>query len=284
MNLPEIVSDLLPEVGKETVLKQLEDLDRAARDSVGSCLRNKTSSECVVCFSGGIDSSILGFLSNSFQSTALLGLGEESSQDIQFLKTFEVNLLKKPILVSLTKSEIEEARKRVVAKVQVSKLSQLEDCTAFYLIGEKLNQLVPRAKYILTANGPDELFCGYDRFRRIADIQGYAAIDEEIIRSLDMAQNLKNDVKTVLHDFGIHSTDPFLQEEFIRYCKNIPAPLKILKGDDRIRKRLWRLYGRVLGLPDSIVLKPKKAMQYSMGIHKTILKNMRNSDRKENDC
>ena len=49
-------------------------------------------------------------------------------------------------------------------------------------------------------------------------------------------------------------------------------PTQDQKGDDRLRKRLWRLYGRTLGLPESIVTKPKKAMQYSMGIHQVVFR------------
>ncbi len=45
-----------------------------------------------------------------------------------------------------------------------------------------------------------------------------------------------------------------------------------------MRKRLWRLYGRTLGLPESIVSKPKKAMQYSMGIHQVLFKMLKRGE------
>ena len=273
-------SDLLSDVDADTVQAALNKLDVVARESVRSSLAGKDPANCLATFSGGIDSSILAVLSNKVEKIRLFSLGEDRSSDVQFLKGLNLmeNKLDPPIIKTATKSEIEEAGIHVARLLELSSLSQLEDCTAFYLIAKKLLQDFRNATCIITANGPDELFCGYDRFRRLADSGGYATIDEEISRSLQVAYRLKDDVKAVLQEFGLSSIDPFLSEDFVELSRQIPVDLKIMKGNDRLRKRVWRLYGRTLGLPDSIVLKPKKAMQYSMGVHQTLIKIVRRGE------
>ena len=273
MRLPDPVSDLLPEGDTALIKNALTNLDRVARESVGSAVGEKEKGSCTVSFSGGIDSSILAVLANSLHEMGLFSLGETASHDMRFLNdmNFPDHNLIAPLIESVTKSDIEIAAKKVVKLINASTLSQLEDCTAFHLIGEKLRGHSKNARYIITANGPDELFCGYDRFRRLVDSEGYSVLDKEIARSLQVARELKEAVKNVLSEFNLASLDPFLSDEFVAFCQQgVPVQLKIRMGDDRLRKRLWRLYGRTLGLPESIVTKPKKAMQYSMGIHKIL--------------
>ena len=59
----------------------------------------------------------------------------------------------------------------------------------------------------------------------------------------------------------------FLQEAMV-----IPASEKILSATDSLRKRPVRALAKNLGLPDSIVSRPKKAMQYGSGVQKIVTK------------
>jgi asparagine synthase (glutamine-hydrolysing) len=125
--------------------------------------------------------------------------------------------------------------------------------------------------YILSANGPDELFCGYDKFRRIIDVEGYPEVQKEIVRALHTADELRKQVSTVVSKFGYETREPFFEPEFKEYSLGIPVEYKILKGNDHLRKRIWRCLGRSLGLPSSTVIRQKKAMQYGMGVHGVVL-------------
>ncbi len=99
---------------------------------------------------------------------------------------------------------------------------------------------------------------------------------EEINNSLKLANKLRAQVKLVMDAFGLRTVEPFLNKKFVEFSLDVPIELKIAKGDDILRKRIWREYGRVLGLPEDSVMKRKRAMQYSMGIHKVILPMVKN--------
>ena len=263
---------LLPPVS--SVDELLHRLDELARDSIKSLPRG----EIVVSYSGGIDSAILATLvaEEVGANTSLITVGVKQSRDVENQRRDRSSLPYAKLqhkVVEVGQSRIEEAALEVANMVNVSTVSHLEDCLAFYLIAESLANLGQKGVLIVSANGPDELFCGYDKFRRILDSEGYEAVNQESSRALQSAEMLQAEVRKAVGAFGFQSGAPFLEEKFSKFClEEVPAELKIIKGDDRLRKRLWRVYGGMIGLPREIVLKPKQAMQYSMGIHKIVLK------------
>ncbi len=220
-------------------------------------------------YSGGIDSAILAkLILERRRNVTLLTLGRERSSDVKAVSENDENLtMEENMLVgTLDNSEIENAAKQVSSIITASSISHYEDCIAFWLISERALRRGD-IKYVISANGPDELFCGYDRFRRIVDSQGYEAAEKEIVAALKIAEDLRYHVKTIASQFGLQTCEPFLSEEFERVALQIPVRYKILSPNDLLRKRIWRCFGRSIGLQDKSVLRPKKAMQYGMGIH-----------------
>ena len=65
---------------------------------------------------------------------------------------------------------------------------------------------------------------------------------------------------------------PFLSKKFVDFALKIPVEFKIKGEGDKIRKRILRRAAIDLGVPMSAALRPKKAFQYSSGLHKAILK------------
>ncbi|MDH2900955.1 MAG: asparagine synthase-related protein [archaeon] len=255
----------------------IEELDRIARRAVDRCFEERG----FVLYSGGIDSSILAALVSRKVKPGLWNLftlGVSNSQDIRNAVSSGLNgairFSSLPQMVKeLDEQKIIRAAEETKNIVSVQSISHFEDCTAFYAICEEIRRLTTDTRnLLLSANGPDELFCGYDRFRRIVDTSGYEATKREIIQALESANILREQVKKIAARFDIKIVEPFFDSEFVGFCsKQIPIELKISKGNDLLRKRIWRNYGLYLGIPKEIVEKPKKAMQYSMGIHKVIL-------------
>ncbi len=62
---------------------------------------------------------------------------------------------------------------------------------------------------------------------------------------------------------------PFLDPDLVEYALKIPSELKIRNGT---RKFILREVARKRGLPDFIVNREKKAIQYSTGVDKVLRK------------
>jgi asparagine synthase (glutamine-hydrolysing) len=278
------VQDLVPEkfghVDTEELLKRLH---KVALSSVESSLSER---EAWIAFSGGVDSSILtrlALLTKSDVKISLVTIGTEKSKDILSFKGMSWNSKEIPALVcKLTEDEITNSLVRVASRFPELSLAHLEDCVAFDLVASKMKEARGgRTDLLLSANGPDELFCGYDRFRRLVERSGYSEIKNEMISALGMAYDLQMKIEELLGGIGIRLASPFLNEQFVKFSLNeIPPELKISMGNDNLRKRIWRAYGRQIGLDNEIVLKPKKAMQYSSGIHQVVLSTMKKKKEK----
>jgi asparagine synthase (glutamine-hydrolysing) len=257
--------DLLPGCDQSEIEESISKISAAADSAVDTLPRTPV----VLGYSGGIDSGILAsLLAAKKYRVRLLGLGRKGSSDLKAISLIKESSQSEldPDMISIERSDIERAAQAVSRLVQVSNLSHFEDCTAFWLLAENVASF-PEFSSILSANGPDELFCGYDRFRRILDSDGYPAVESEIMSALNKASDLSRQVSRVLSEFGFGISEPFLSENFRRASLEIPFQFKILVGNDLLRKRIWRCFGRSLGLPEEIVTRPKKAMQYGMGIH-----------------
>jgi len=254
----------LPGVDVELLNTTIADLEKVAREAVLLVPQYRS----VLAYSGGIDSSLLATLEQDAGIKAkLLTLGLEKSSDVSSVSTRVQSTTGADLIIRpLVRDRVERAAEHVSELVDVSSLSHLEDCIAFWLISEHAYAL-SHVDYLVSANGPDELFCGYDRFRRILDSAGYDAVDKEISRALAIADDLSRQVKSIVSHFALGMVEPFLNQKFRSEAIKIPSEYKILPENDLLRKRIWRCLGRSLNLPEEIVMRPKKAMQYGMGIH-----------------
>ena len=257
--LPDFNRDIVEQTKNEI----LDSARRAVEKSISQC-------ETVLAYSGGVDSALLVklVLSANPQAT-LLSLGREDSSDVRAVKHSDPFEKADLVIGKISEDDIRLAAKKVIELSEVSTLPHFEDCVAFWLLADRAVE-IGKFHGLASANGPDELFCGYDRFRRILDEEGYDAVDAEILAALDSADRLGSQGGSLLSEFGLRLCNPFLDKDFRGFCLKVSSEMKILRGNDLLRKRIWRYAGASLGLPQSIVLRPKKAMQYGMGIHSVI--------------
>ena len=175
---------------------------------------------------------------------------------------------KTTLLRILTKTfEIDELEEKVknALKFEFSSLVDFELRLAFYCIFELASE--NGIKIVLSANGLDELFCGYSKYKRILKTEGEDGIKIRMVEFLEQARRNFEANRKLAKTFGITFIEPFLDEKFASFALEIPTNFKIKSPEDELRKHIIREVALDLGIPEEIALKPKKSLQYSSRIH-----------------
>ncbi len=240
------------------------DLKNALVEAVTEIVNEESS--LAVAFSGGIDSSLLAQLCIDIGTkVTLLTVGFPGSPDIEFSKVVAKKLGVPHKLLELEKEDFRNKQRNICRKLGCRNISHIENCIAFFYLGMLARQ--NGLGLILTANGCDELFCGYDRFRSIYEY-GNARIMQLIHEKIENEVILMKKVESIITEFGIKAKHPFLSEKFISVALKISIDNKIKGYDDFIRKHILREVAVMIGVPQEAAAKPKKALQYGSLIHK----------------
>jgi asparagine synthase (glutamine-hydrolysing) len=242
----------------------LIELRQALYDAVSRSISE--ASKVAVAFSGGVDSSLLAKLcDNQGKQVTLLTVGFPQSPDINFSKSIATKMDMNHMVYEINYRDFQEKLQYILQTVKCSNTSHIENCLAYYYISELAKQ--NGLKTVLSANGCDELFCGYDKYRKV-----YCAGDAQLDRLIE--ENIVNEfaliaeIKSVAAALGIQIKQPFLSPQFIKFARSIPINQKIIGSDDMIRKHILRNAAIALGVPKESAMKPKKAIQYGSFIHK----------------
>lgn len=219
-----------------------------------------------VAFSGGVDSSILAKLCDHMRiQVTLLTIGFPSSHDIDFSRAIASKMGMSHKVYEISYQDFQEKLRYVRQIINCSNTSHIENCIGYYYISKlaKQNDL----NIVLSANGCDELFCGYDKYRKVF-CAGKTGIERLMEENLVNEFALIDEIRTVAATVGIQIKQPFLSTGFIEFAKSIPLNQKITGSDDMIRKHILRSAAVALGVPKESAVKPKKALQYGSSIHK----------------
>jgi len=246
----------------------LDEMENAVKETV-------TDKKIGIAFSGGVDSTLLAKLVKDMGNDIhLLTIGFQDSHDINFAK--EVNqLLNFPHSISeIDPEKFKEVSQKINQTIKSDNLSWNENSIAFYYVAELAQK--NGLKTVVTANGIDELFCGYNSYREAIE-----AGEDEVTKM--MIEKLKNEgemmvaINQVTAEFGVRMIQPFLLPNFIEYAKKIPVSEKIHGPDDMQRKHPVRELAMDYGVPEVAAQKRKKALQYGSQIHKSLLKSRKTS-------
>ena len=251
-------------------------MNKQLLDEMQNAVKETVSDKKVgVAFSGGVDSTLLAKLVKDMgHDVHLLTIGFQDSHDINFAK--EVNqILNLPHSISeIDPEKFKEVSDKIHQVIKSDNLSWNENSIAFYYVAElaRKNEL----KTVVTANGIDELFCGYNSYREAIETG-----EDEVVKMMN--DKLKNEgemmiaVNTVTAEFGVKMVQPFLSPSFVEYAKKIPVSEKIHGPDDMKRKHSIRELAMDYGVPEVAAQKQKKALQYGSQIHKSLLKSRKTS-------
>ncbi len=248
-----------------TLQKAAETLQKLLEKSVRR--RVSGTKEVAVAFSGGLDSSIVASLAKKCRANVhLVHVSLENRPETEEAKK-AADALGLPLQVYLFReADVEKTVPRVVELIEEADPVKASIGVPFYWTAEKTAEAGFRV--LLAGQGADELFGGYQRY-----VNDYISHGEEKVRKTmfdDVVKlhesNIERDVKICsFHDVELRL--PFASYQIAKFALNLPIELKIEKSAATLRKLVLRKVAVNMGLPLSIVEKPKKAVQYSTGIN-----------------
>lgn len=243
--------------------KLLSEIQNAIRETI-------SDKKIGIAFSGGVDSTLVSKICNDLGfDITLLTIGFPNSHDILFAKDVNKHLNYKHEILEIDQDFFDKIASKISKKIKTDNLSWNENCIAFYHIAKLAQSL--GITTVVTANGIDELFCGYNAYREAIEVG-----EENVLQLMD--SKLENELKMmkavneVTSELSVKIIQPLLDEQFIKVAKTIPISEKISGKYDLIRKHIIRKLASEIGVPDISVKKRKKALQYGTLIHKALLK------------
>ncbi len=223
-----------------------------------------------VAFSGGLDSSLVAYLASKLGAKVnLLHVSMENQAETEEA-IYASNKLNLPLQVHLFKdSDVEDTLPKAVALIEEADPIKASVGLPFYWAAEEASEA--GFKVMLAGQGADELFGGYQRYVTEYCKDGGEAVRKTMFNDVVRIHesNLERDLKiTGFHDVELRL--PFASFELAEFALSLPVECKMERKADTLRKLVLRKVALAVGLPSSMVDKPKKAVQYSTGINNAI--------------
>jgi asparagine synthase (glutamine-hydrolysing) len=237
----------------ESTRKQLSDLDDVA-----------------VAFSGGVDSSIIAVLADhAGLNVKLVSVGLEDQPEIRFIEEAAESLGLPLHLETYLRNDLEETLAKVLWLIEEPHVINACIAVPFFWLAETASKL--GYPVILAGQGADELFGGYKRYLAEYEKSGVEAVEQRMFNDIKNAYraNFQRDNQVCSY----HSVElrlPFINKYVIDFAFRLPLRLKIRSVDDGLRKRILRRVAHNIDIPGFMADKPKKAVQYTTGVTKTL--------------
>ncbi|MFQ5974995.1 MAG: asparagine synthase C-terminal domain-containing protein [Candidatus Hydrothermarchaeales archaeon] len=241
----------------------VEELDRVIANSVDKSIMNLE--EFGILFSGGLDSSLLAkFSEDKGKKVILYTIGLKGSPDLEYARMTR-EAFKSPIKVKvITPKEVEDYAREVISVIKNYNPMDVSIGIPFYIACKMARE--NGVSHILCGQGADELFGGYHRYLKMSKEDLQAALNEDIKKA--RVSTFKRD-HAIAKANSLKLLTPFLDPDLVKASLKIPVDFKIRDG---IRKFILREVAKKRGLPDFIVNREKKAIQYSTGVNKVLRK------------
>lgn len=243
------------------------ELFKQIKNSISETVKEK---KIGIAFSGGVDSTLISKICSDMNyEITLLTIGFPESHDILFAKEVNEHLSYSHHILEIDSETFPSVSSKIREKIETENLSWNENCIAFHYVSKLAKSL--ELDTVITANGIDELFCGYNAYRE-AFSGGESQIREVMITKLDNELKMMKAVNLIASEFGVKILQPLLSSKFIDYAKTVPISEKIHDSNDLYRKHIIRKLASEINVPEISCTKRKKALQYGSKIHKALLK------------
>jgi len=225
------------------------------RKLIESVRRNRGSG---LLFSGGLDSAILAGIDTSItpkrcSAAATVSLGSYG-EDSRYAKLVAKNLKLKH---NHRIVDIDEAIDSIPAVIKILKSFDpaIPNDLAVYFGLESIKEM--GIKEIMTGDGADEIFAGYDFMRSMKDLERYI---KRISSTMSFSSNKIGDF------LGIKIKQPYIDKEVVDFALDIPLEFKIRKENGKIWGKWILRKAFEDDLPKEIVWQDKRPLEYGSGM------------------
>lgn len=223
-----------------------------------------------IIFSGGVDSTLLAKITSDLGvDTRLYTVGLESSGDVKFAR-LAAEKLNLPLKVRIINDEIvKKYTEPVLDAIEEFNIMKLGVGMPSFMASEMAS--LDNLKVVMSGQGADELFAGYNRYINLYNEKKEDAFDN-ILDDLEKIYhvNLQRDDGVTMAN-SVELRVPYLDKELVDMAIKIPMKYK-MECENNLRKCILREVASDLGVPKEIVSRPKKAAQYGSGVHKILVK------------
>lgn len=223
-------------------------------------------------FSGGLDSSLVAYLTNACGvEVDLISVGVEGSRDIKEAAEGAESLGLSYSVEVYGEEGVEEALDEALFCVEEPDPVKVGVAIPLLWVAERTSDLGGRV--LLLGQGCDELFGGYRRYLSEYLKEGAEAARRLMFQDVSGAyeRNYERDNKvSAFH--GVELRLPFADWELTQFALSLPLKLKLPPENHLPRKRILRALAESLGLPPTITKRRKRAIQYSTGVDKALRK------------
>lgn len=233
-----------------------------------------------IAFSGGLDSSLLAHIAknNGNCELGLFVVGVEGSEDIEYAEKVSSEMKLGLNRVILNEQDVVDSYNKVQ---QMLKLDFLK--TGILVPAYKAIEAANAAgfKVILFGSASEELFVGYDRYYRYLEDDEKQENKGEKKTETELDALLKEEfatlkdreigwIKKIAYKFGIEARFPYYDQKIADMVFSIPLADRMAEKD--LKKGVLREVGEYLQLPEIVLKRKKRAMQYGSGVQKVLLK------------
>lgn len=247
----------------ERMVKMLSDrMERLLRD-----VRNVG-----VAFSGGVDSSLTARLASLVgKEVTLITVGLRGSRDLERAAEAARTLDLPLVLMERGLDDVAEDVPEAVRLVEEADIMKIGVALPFLWVSRYLRE--SSTPVMVTGQGSDEVYAGYDRYLRIYRDLGEKAVEEAILQGVLQSHliNFERDEKVVSNQ-GVQLRYPLISPEAVSYALRLPLRFKISSVEDEHRKIIIRKVAERMGLPERTAWGRKKSLQYSTLTDKAIRK------------
>ncbi|HNV01408.1 MAG TPA: asparagine synthase-related protein, partial [archaeon] len=240
-----------------------------------SILKRVPEKKFGVLFSGGIDSTLIVDILKEHEKefvnvfSYIDGLSEP--KDLENAKKVSNLLEVKLFFARVSLEEFEKELPKIISLIESTDPIRVGVASTIYFASKKLSSVDSEIKVVFSGLGADEIFAGYDRFKRSTNIN-----KDCFSYLIKMYENDLYYQDIVLMYNKLELRVPFLDKKLVEFGLNLDPKFKIDKKSGE-NKLILRELALSLGLPKEIAYRKKKAAQYGSNFDKAIEKLAKNN-------